>query len=95
MSDTIDLLESIGQNAALRHATPEELVEVLVDAQASEVFKAAVATGESALLFKEFGHKPMQLPHTQGPGHEEEEQDEDDDAPRPVNPDHDQPPLPG
>ena len=95
MSDTIDLLESIGQNAALRHASAEELVEVLVHAQASETFKAAVTSGDSALLFEEFGHKPMQVPHTQGPGHEEEEQDEDEDAPRPVSPDHDQPPLPG
>ncbi|MEP6898771.1 MAG: hypothetical protein ABI870_09595 [Rhodanobacter sp.] len=95
MSDTIDLLVSIGQNAALRHASADELVEVLEQAQASEALKAAVASGDKVWLFEEFGHKPMELPHTQGPGHEEEEQDDDDDAPRPVSPDRDQPQLPG
>jgi hypothetical protein len=91
MSDTIDLLESIGQNASLRHASAEELAAALQGAEASEALVAAAISGDKAWLSKEFGNKPFELPHTQGPAHEEEEEEEDDDAPRPVSPDRDQP----
>ena len=79
MSDTIELLETIGQNAALRHASAETLAHALEHTQTSEALKAAIASGDSYLLFEELGHKPMQVPHTQGPGHEEDDPDHDED----------------
>jgi len=80
MSDTIELLETIGQNAALRHASAEVLAHALEHSQASKALKAAIASGDSSLLFEELGHKLMQAPHTQGPGHEEDDPDHDEDG---------------
>jgi hypothetical protein len=98
MSDTIELLEAIGRDATLRHASAEELAHALEHAQASEALKAAIASGDSSRLCEELGHKRMEVPHTQGPGHEEEEPDHDeddnDDPQHPVTPDRDKPPLP-
>jgi hypothetical protein len=58
MLDTIDLLETIGKNAALRHISGLELVEVLGRADASEALKAAAMAGDSSLLSAEFGDTP-------------------------------------
>jgi hypothetical protein len=81
MTDTIELLETIGQDASLRHASAEELALVLEQAQASEALTAAVASGDSSRLWTEFGHKPMQTPQsTLGPAHEEDQPDHDDDG---------------
>ena len=94
MSDTIELLEAIGQNAALRHASADELAPILEQAKASAALKSAVAAGNSALLSKEFGHKPNQAPQiTNVPGHEEHEPDHDgDDKPHhPSEPCHSPP----
>ncbi|MBQ4854076.1 hypothetical protein IMW82_05260 [Rhodanobacter sp. B2A1Ga4] len=94
MSDTIELLETIGQNAALRHASADELAPVLEQAMASGALRAAVAAGDSSLLFKEFGHQPNKAPQiTNAPGHEEDEPDHDgDDKPHhPPEPDHRKP----
>ncbi|TBR36169.1 MULTISPECIES: hypothetical protein [Dyella] len=71
--DTLDLLEAIGSDASLRHATAEELNDLLAEAQASEALTAAVATGDRAHLAAEFGQKGNNTPQvTQTPGHEEE-----------------------
>lgn len=94
MSDTIELLNAIGQNATLRHASADELAPILELAKASEALKSAVAAGDSSLLFEELGHKPNYVPQiTNIPGHEEDEQDDDgDDKPRhPSEPDHSTP----
>jgi hypothetical protein len=94
MSDTIELLETIGQNAALRHASADELAPMLEQAKASGALRSAVAAGDSSLLFKEFGHKPNKAPQiTNAPGHEEDEPDHDgDDKPHhPPEPDHHKP----
>jgi hypothetical protein len=82
MTDTLELLETIGQDASLRHASAEELVNILEQAQASEALRAAVAAGDSTLLSAEFGHQVNfsgQSVQTT-PGHEEEEEQEDDDG---------------
>lgn len=80
MTDTIELLEVIGRDASLRHASVEELTKVLEQAQASEALTAAVASGDSMRLSQEFGHKPMAPPQsTQIPGYEEDEPEQDDD----------------
>lgn len=94
MSDTIELLETIGQNAALRHASADELAPMLEQAKASETLKSAVAAGDSSLLTEEFGHKPNKTPQISNtPGHEEDEPDHDgDDKPHhPPEPGHRKP----
>jgi hypothetical protein len=74
MSDTIELLEAIGRDASLRHASADELTSKLEQAQASEALKAAVATGDSSQLAGELGNKPMYTPQiSQAPGHEDDE----------------------
>jgi hypothetical protein len=97
MSDTIELLEAIGRDASLRHASAEELTTILEQAQASDALTTAVASGDSSRLSEEFGHKPMHTPQiSQSPCHEEDEPDhQEDDKPHdPPAPDHDKsPPL--
>lgn len=89
MTDTIELLEVIGRDASLRHASTEELAKVLEVAQASEALTAAVITGDSKQLSRELGNKPLEPPQaTQGPWREEEEEEEDDNGkPQPNKPD--------
>jgi hypothetical protein len=97
MSDTIDLLEAIGQDATLRHASAAELVPILEQAKASEALKSAVAAGDSSLLSEEFGHQPNRSPQiANAPGHEEDGPDHDgDDRPhRPSDPGHSPPHTP-
>jgi hypothetical protein len=94
MSDTIELLEAIGQDATLRHASADELAPVLEQAKASAALKSAVAAGDSSLLFEELGHKPNHSPQiSNAPGHEEDEPDDDDDDKphRPSEPGHSPP----
>ncbi|RDS86189.1 hypothetical protein [Dyella psychrodurans] len=78
MTDTIDLLEAIGQDASLRHASTEELTHMLKQAQASEALTAAVAFGDSTWLFEEFGRMQNEPPQSsQTPGHEDEPEEEE------------------
>jgi hypothetical protein len=77
MSDTIELLAAIGQNATLRYASAEELAATLEQAQASAALTAAVASGDSSRLAEEFGHKVMQHPQSSQTGHEDEESGDD------------------
>jgi hypothetical protein len=88
MADTIELLEAIGRDASLRHASSEQLTKVLQDAHASEALTAAVASGDVMQLSKELGHKHMDPPQfTQIPGHEDEpEHEEGDQPPQPSAP---------
>ncbi|MBT2144792.1 MULTISPECIES: hypothetical protein [unclassified Rhodanobacter] len=77
MSDTIELLETIGRDASLRHAPTDELAIRLERADASRALRTAVASGDSAWLLEEFGHKPMYAPQiSQAPGFEEEAPEE-------------------
>jgi hypothetical protein len=85
MADTIELLETIGRDASLRHASTDELAQVLEQAQASGALTAAVASGDRMRLSEEFGHRQMEPPQsTQLPGYEEEEElDQEDDEEEP------------
>jgi hypothetical protein len=79
MSDTIDLLEAIGRDATLRHASTKELTHMLEQAKASDALTSAVVLGDSTQLFVELGHRPMSVPQvvqTQTPGHEDEDPEE-------------------
>jgi len=74
MFDTLDLLDAIGADALLRHASAEELTEALFQAQASEALTAAAASGDSSSLFREFGY--MESQGALHPAHEEEPDEE-------------------
>ncbi|GLQ88330.1 hypothetical protein [Dyella flagellata] len=78
MTDTIDLLEAIGQDASLRHASAEDLGKVLAQAQASEALTAAVASGDSTRLSAEFGLMQNKTPEgILSPAREDEPEEED------------------
>ena len=86
MSNTIELLEAIGNDASLRYAPGDELTNRLQQLGASEALRAAVSSGNGTALYAELGHMPMQQPqiiHTPG--------DEDDEA---EHGDFESPPIP-
>lgn len=74
MRDTIELLEAIGRDASLRHATADELAAVLAQAGASASLTAAVAANDRTLLAGEFGEREMFSPQiSQSPGCEDDD----------------------
>lgn len=80
MRDTIELLEAIGHDASLRHASTDELAQLLEKAGASEGLRQSVASGDAAALLRELGLRAMhteQSTHTTG--HEEDPEDDDED----------------
>lgn len=98
MSDTIDLLETIGSDASLRHAAGEVLVDVLARAQASAELLAAAAQGSAEPLRKELKlQQVVQVQQTNTPGYGDDDDEEgEDDAPPPERqPDHKPTPSPG
>ncbi len=85
MPDTIELLDTIGRDASLRHASAEQLSNMLEQAQASEALTAAAAHGDSSLLFAELGQQKNLPPQSsQSPSHEEEEDEaeKEEDSPQ-------------
>lgn len=84
MQDTIDLLEAIGSDASLRHASAEDLARVLEQADATPFLTEAAATGDRKVLAEEFGDRreppPTQI--SQAPAWEEEDEDDEVDEPR-------------
>lgn len=83
MRDTVELLESIGRDAHLRHASPEELAKALEAAGASAGVIALAANGDGSLLTEELGLVKLHTEHmTQTGGFEGDEEPTDD-------PDHD------
>ncbi|HKT29753.1 hypothetical protein [Dyella sp.] len=78
MTDTIDLLEAIGRDASLRHASTEELTKVLVKAQASEALKEAVAFSDSLRLSRELGPIRQQSPQVNMLPDDEERPEEEE-----------------
>jgi hypothetical protein len=96
VADTIELLEAIGRDASLRHASMAELTNMLEQAQASGALTAAVASGDSSRLSEEFGHKPMHAPQvSQAPGHDDDDSGhgDGDEKCHPPAPDHHKPPT--
>lgn len=95
MTNTLDLLEAIGRDASLRHASSEELGKTLEQAQASAALAAAVASGDRSKLFQEFGQKRMDPPNsTQGVPCEEDEPEQEDEPLDPPTPDRHKSPSP-
>lgn len=65
----IVLLETIGQNAALRHASPAELAQILAQMQASEALRQAAASGNDDALKQELGTDSQSTHVNQNPHH--------------------------
>lgn len=96
MADTIKLLETIGSDASLRYASPDELKGALKQAQASVELTMAVATGDIATLRVELRiERAYQVLETHAPGHEGDDEEESD-PPKPERrqPDEPSPPPP-
>lgn len=81
MTDTIELLEAIGRDASLRHASGENLAQALTGLQASQELKQAAASGDSGHLASELGlgahqiaQEAPQIPTNGGYGGEEDEE---------------------
>lgn len=68
MTDTIDLLESIGRDASLRRASPGELEHALEQMQASDSLKRAAASGQATLIKTELGTEYHQVVQSPPPG---------------------------
>jgi len=86
MRDTVELLEAIGRDAKLRHASRQELEKALESDNASAGLRQLVAEGDSTALTKELGLEHMHVEHhSQTGGHEG---DGHDDHPH-HHPDHD------
>lgn len=85
MTNTIDLLESIGQDASLRHASSANLATALSERDASDALKQAAMTGDNASLTRELGASDANhASNVHAPAHEDDEQsDEADDADEP------------
>ena len=81
MTNTIELLEAIGRDATLRHASPESLSQALTGLQASEALKLAAISGDYGHLLKELGHRPIKDPNhvnnNIGGGQDDEHEDND------------------
>lgn len=50
MSNIIDFLETVGQNASLRYASPEKMQHVLADSQVDNELQEAVLAGDQQRL---------------------------------------------
>lgn len=88
MTDTSELLESIGRDASLRHASGETLSQALTGMRASEGLQRAAMSGDSDHLKQELGHKANeaiqvnQNPHHGGCSGGDEERESDDATPQ-------------
>lgn len=63
MTDTIELLETIGKDASLRRASGEDLACTLAGMNASEALRQAAASGDACHLAQELGHMNLQSNH--------------------------------
>lgn len=79
MSNTIELLEAIGKDASLRHASGESLGHALSGMQASELLLRAARSGDSSQLTPELGHRDIKANNhvNQAPCHPDDHDDDD------------------
>ncbi|HET8554209.1 MAG TPA: hypothetical protein VFL78_05220 [Rhodanobacteraceae bacterium] len=78
MSNTIELLETIGSDASLRHASGDDLARTLAGMQATEGLQQAAAIGDSSLLEKELGRRNMSVVKSPTQSGYEDDNDLDD-----------------
>ena len=81
MSNVIDFLERMGQDALLRHATGADLESALTAADIDPVVRAALLAEDSSRLEALLGATAniCCMIHPPGEGGDDEEEDEDDD----------------
>jgi hypothetical protein len=77
MSNTIELLETIGKDASLRHAPGNELAKTLAGMDASEGLKQAVITRDRRCLVDELRPKFISMVQSQIQGGSEDQEDEE------------------
>jgi len=88
--DAIELLQAIGADASLRHASTDALVHFLDQKGACGTLRAAASCGDDKALYAALGQAPLHKPQiTHAPYND----DEGDDDERPSLP-PDQPPPP-
>lgn len=80
MSNTIELLEAIGRDASLRHASAEDLSQALTGLKASDALKLAAISGDEGHLSKELGHGDVKTTHSVNNNVGGDCDDDDDDA---------------
>ncbi len=59
MTNTIELLEAIGRDASLRHASGEDLSRALSGLKATEALKLAAIAGDDRYLAQELGDRDV------------------------------------
>ena len=81
MSNTIELLEAIGKDASLRHASRDDLAQSLTGMHASEWLLRAARSGDSGQLTPELGHRDIKANNhvNQAPCHQDDDEQQDDD----------------
>jgi hypothetical protein len=88
--DTIELLEAIGRDASLRHASVAELTNIFELAQGPGTLTATMTSADSSRLSEKFGQKPKHAPQvSQAPRleHDESGHDDGDEPHHPLAPD--------
>ncbi len=90
MSNTIELLDSIGRDATLRHASTPELERALDRMHASPGLRMAAASGRREPLFKELGSQAnVAVQVNQNPHNGGNRPDEQEDSQTPAGPGRD------
>lgn len=99
MTNTIELLETIGLDASLRHASGEDLAQALTRLLASERLKQAAISGDSDCLTQELGRGipiTCQIVNQVAPDHDGDDEGEGDAGPgQPSESDQTAPVTPG
>lgn len=91
MSNTIELLNNIGSDASLRHASSEELVMALSGMHASEGLKQTAMSGDKSYLAAELGSKAnMAIETSQSPTQTKVPGDDGDESEVEETPDQDE-----
>lgn len=75
MSDVIDFLERMGQDAQLRHGSQEEVELALASAEIAPELQAAIVAKDQAQLGGLMGQTPLCAVYF--PGQEDEEQEDE------------------
>jgi len=75
MSDVIDFLERMGQDAQLRHGSQEEVELALTSAEIAPELQAAILAKDQAQLEGLMGQTPICVAYF--PGQEDEEQEDE------------------
>lgn len=82
MSDVIDFLERMGQDAQLRHASRDDVELAMADVQIEPALREAILAKNSAQLKAVLGEDPPPIQTAEEPKEEEEEAEEEAPLPK-------------